>query len=174
VVFFSPLQETELPACDLLYLAGGYPELFLEQLSQNKSMLASIRAYCENGGRTYAECGGMMYLGQSITDTAGQEFEMVNFLPLATSMENPKLHLGYRCITSDGLEIRGHEFHYSTCKELENTAVLPCRITNARGLAVPARIYQKQQTTASYLHLYWGEKKGFIQKLMNGSFAPVS
>jgi cobyrinic acid a,c-diamide synthase len=99
---------------------------------------------------------------------------MVNFLPLATSMENPKLHLGYRCITSDGLEIRGHEFHYSTCKELENTAVLPCRITNARGLAVPARIYQKQQTTASYLHLYWGEQKGFIQKLMDGSFAPVS
>jgi cobyrinic acid a,c-diamide synthase len=173
VVYFSPLQETELPACDLLYLAGGYPELFLEQLSRNKSMLASIRAYCENGGCTYAECGGMMYLGKSITDTAGQAFDMVNFLPLATSMENPKLHLGYRRVTSDVLEISGHEFHYSTCKELGNIAVLPCCITNAKGLTVPSRIYQKQQTTASYIHLYWGEQKTFIQKLMNGSFPPV-
>jgi cobyrinic acid a,c-diamide synthase len=173
VVFFSPLQDTELPACDLLYLAGGYPELFLEQLSRNKSMLASIRSYCENGGRTYAECGGMMYLGQSIADTGGQAFDMVNFLPLATTMENPKLHLGYRCVTGDDLEIRGHEFHYSTCKELEEAMALPCRITNAKGLEVPARIYQKKQTTASYIHLYWGEQKNFIQKLMHGTFQPV-
>jgi cobyrinic acid a,c-diamide synthase len=170
VVFFSPLQDTELPACDLLYLAGGYPELFLEPLSRNKSMLDAIRTYCENGGSTYGECGGMMYLGQSITDAAGQEFEMVNFLPLATSMENPKLQLGYRCVASAEGEIKGHEFHYSTCKELADTSVLPCRITNARGLAVSSRIYQKQQTIASYLHLYWGEQQSFVQGLLSGSF----
>lgn len=168
VAFFSPLQDTELPACDLLYLAGGYPELFLEELSRNKKMITAIRKYCENGGRTYAECGGMMYLGHAITDTKGQEYEMVDFLPVTTSMENPKLHLGYRCVTGNNFEIKGHEFHYSTCKELEDLAVLPGQITNAKGIPVPAGIYQKQQTLASYIHLYWGERKDFVQKLLNG------
>lgn len=173
VTFFSPLEDEELPECDLLYLAGGYPELFLEQLSQNKSMLTSIKTYCEKGGKAYAECGGMMYLGKSIIDREGQEFEMVNFLHLTTSMKNPKLHLGYRNVTFDDMQIRGHEFHYSTCLELENAAVLACEITNAKGLAAPCSIYQKQQTMASYIHLYWGENRSFIQKLINGGFYDV-
>lgn len=173
VTFFSPLQDEVLPECDLLYLAGGYPELFLEQLSQNKSMLYSIRTYCENGGKTYAECGGMMYLGKSIIDTAGQEFEMTNFLHLTTSMEKPKLHLGYRCVTINDTEIKGHEFHYSTCLELDNAEILTCHITNAKGMAAPCTIYQKQQTTASYIHLYWGENISLIQKLISGSFSKV-
>ncbi|MCC9138215.1 cobyrinate a,c-diamide synthase [Pontibacter silvestris] len=174
VIFFSPLQDKVLPECDLLYLAGGYPELFLEQLSQNKSMLHAIRAYCENGGKTYAECGGMMYLSRSIIDTAGQEFKMANFLHLATSMDKPKLHLGYRCVKLDDMEIKGHEFHYSTCLELDKAEILTCQITTAKGMAAPCTIYQKQQTTASYIHLYWGEQKGFIQKLINGAFSKTS
>lgn len=174
VTFFSPLQDEALPECDLLYLAGGYPELFLEQLSQNRSMLHAIRAYCGNGGKTYAECGGMMYLGRSIMDSAGQEYEMVNFLHLTTSMEKPKLHLGYRCVTIDGTEIKGHEFHYSTCLELDDAETLPCHITNAKGMAVPCAIYQKLQTIASYMHLYWGENTSFIQKLVSGGFSNIA
>ncbi|MFT2011110.1 cobyrinate a,c-diamide synthase [Pontibacter sp. 13R65] len=170
VTFFSPLQDEVLPECDLLYLAGGYPELFLERLSQNKTMLRSIKAYCGSGGRCYAECGGMMYLGKSIIDIAGQEFEMVNFLDLATSIEKPKLHLGYRSVRINDTEIKGHEFHYSTCIELENAKVLTCKVTTAKGMAAPCSIYQKQQTIASYIHLYWGENIGFIQQLIKGNF----
>lgn len=166
VFFFSPLHDPVLPPCDLLYLAGGYPELFLAQLSQNRQMRTSIRTYCENGGKTYAECGGMMYLGQAIRDQQGQHYEMVNFLDLTTSMEKPEIHLGYRIVTMGDLCIKGHEFHFSSCQPQLGAGTLNCRITNARGMDVPARIFQKQQTLASYLHLYWGEQPDFIQGLI--------
>ena len=168
ILFFSPLTDASLPACDLLYLAGGYPELFLEELSQNKPMLNSIWEYCNNNGNTYAECGGMMYLGKYIADKDGKQFEMADFLPLATSMENPVLHLGYRSLFINDLNIKGHEFHYSRCIELDSADKLNCKIFNARGVALPSNIYQKNQTLASYNHLYWGEQRVFIEKLMQG------
>jgi cobyrinic acid a,c-diamide synthase len=170
VVFFSPLADALLPECDLLYLAGGYPELFLAQLSQNKSMLSSISAYCNNNGKTYAECGGMMYLGKYIADRDGKQFEMANFLPIATSMEKPALHLGYRSVFIGELNIKGHEFHYSTCIELGDADKLNCRIFNAKGIALSPNIYQKNRTVASYNHLYWGEQRAFIEKLLQDDF----
>jgi len=170
VVFFSPLTDAALPACDLLYLAGGYPELFVEQLSQNTTMLKSVREYCLNYGKTYAECGGMMYLGEYIIDRKGNQFKMAGFLPLAASMEKPALHLGYRSLLINGLNIKGHEFHYSTCVELDNTAKLNCSIFNAKGVELPSKIYLKNRTVASYNHLYWGDEQTFIEKLLQDSF----
>ena len=170
VIFFSPIKDNTLPECDLLYLAGGYPELFLGQLSENKSMLKSIHHYCANGGKTYAECGGMMYLGKHIIDKEGNQFEMINFLPLATSMEKPKLHLGYRSIFINDLNIKGHEFHYSESIELAEASKLNCSILNARGIKLPNNMYQVNQTIASYNHFYWGEKSAFIESLLNGEF----
>ncbi len=115
-----------------------------------------IQAYCQNGGLTYAECGGMMYLGQTITNEQGQVFEMVNFLDLTTSMVNKRLHLGYRKIQFNDLEIRGHEFHYSSVTVLREMQTLG-KIYNAKGLAVSSSLYRKQNTFASYIHVYWGE-----------------
>jgi cobyrinic acid a,c-diamide synthase len=168
VVYFSPLTDSKLPGCDLLYLAGGYPELFVEQLSQNKSMLNSIHEYCLNNGKTYAECGGMMYLGKYIIDKLGNQFEVAGFLPLSTSMENPKLHLGYRSLFINDLNIKGHEFHYSTCVELNGAEKLDCSIFNAKRVALPPNMYHKKNTLASYNHLYWGEEKTFIERLLQG------
>ena len=174
VIFFSPIKDTTMPECDLLYLAGGYPELFLHQLSENKSMLKSIRHYCSNRGKTYAECGGMMYLGKTIIDKEGKRFEMVDFLPLATSMEKPKLHLGYRSIFINDFSIKGHEFHYSDSIELAETNKLNCSIFNAKGIKLPNNMYQLNQTIASYNHLYWGEQSAFIENLLNGEFYKIS
>jgi cobyrinic acid a,c-diamide synthase len=168
VVYFSPLTDGKLPKCDLLYLAGGYPELFVEQLSQNISMLNSVREYCLNNGKTYAECGGMMYLGEYIINKQGNQFEMAGFLPLATSMENPALHLGYRSVFINDLNIKGHEFHYSTCIELYGAEKLDCSIFNAKGVALTPNIYHENNTLASYNHLYWGEEKTFIARLLRG------
>jgi cobyrinic acid a,c-diamide synthase len=170
IVFFSPLTDAALPACDLLYLAGGYPELFVEQLGQNTTMLKSVREYCLNNGKTYAECGGMMYLGQYIIDRQGNQFEMAGFLPLATSMEKPALHLGYRSLFINDLNIKGHEFHYSACIELNGIEKLNCNIYNAKGVDVPSNMYLKNRTLASYNHLYWGDEQTFIEKLLQDSF----
>lgn len=166
VLFFSPLKDEKIPACDLLYLAGGYPELFLEELSSNTSMLNSVYTHCSNHGKTYAECGGMMYLGKSITDKHGKVFNMTGFLPVSTSMENPKLHLGYRSVIMDEVTIKGHEFHYSTCNELEDVCIEACSVKNAKGLEVDSKIYKKSSTLASYIHLYWGEDQSFLHKIL--------
>ncbi len=77
VVRFSPIQDCTLPEVDLLYLGGGYPELYAERLTQNYEMRQAIHKYAANGGAIYAECGGMMYLMEAIRDFEGRSHEMV-------------------------------------------------------------------------------------------------
>jgi len=162
VTTFSPLHDAQLPDTDLLYLAGGYPELFLEQLSTNLTMRASILEYCANGGKVIAECGGMMYLGETLADSTGKEYPMVGFLSLKTTMKDAKLSLGYREIEVGLNRFKGHEFHYSACTE---TAALPKlgKVFNARGMEVSTPVYRKDNVIASYIHLYWGENDGWLQ-----------
>ena len=167
VTYFSPLTDTALPpATDLLYLPGGYPELFAEGLSRNAAMRASVATYCQRGGAAYAECGGLMYLGQTLTDAQGQTFPMAGVLPCTTSLEKSKLTLGYRTAQWNGLTLQGHEFHYSHLTELEEV-LSGARVTNAKGVEVPAKIYRQHNTIASYLHLYWAENPAFIEWLLS-------
>ncbi|PKQ60344.1 cobyrinic acid a,c-diamide synthase [Labilibaculum filiforme] len=157
VTFFSPLKDKQLPPTDLLYFAGGYPELYLEELSSNKSMKNSVKEFCSNGGRTLAECGGMMYLCDSIIDSDSNEFPMVGFLHQKTSMENMKLRLGYRKVHIDEAIFYGHEFHYSHIKNpLKNLAI--GEIYSARDKKMDTYLFRKNNTIASYIHFYWGEK----------------
>ena len=167
VTYFSPLTDAALPpATDLLYLPGGYPELFAEGLSRNGAMRASVATYCQRGGAAYAECGGLMYLGQTLTDAQGQIFPMAGVLPCTTSLENSKLTLGYRTAQWNDLTLQGHEFHYSHLTELEEV-LSGARVTNAKGVEVPAKVYRQHNTIASYLHLYWAENPAFINWLLS-------
>jgi cobyrinic acid a,c-diamide synthase len=167
VTYFSPLADAALPpGTDLLYLPGGYPELFAETLSQNTALRASIAAYCAAGGAAYAECGGLMYLGQHIITAQGQAFEMVGALPCTTSMAEAKLTLGYRAVEWNGLMLKGHEFHYSQLADYGLVAE-PAHISSARGVAVPVQLYRQGNVLASYVHLYWADNKNFVEKLLN-------
>ncbi len=171
VAYFSPLADAALPpGTDFLYLPGGYPELFAEALSANTAMRASIAAYCAGGGRAYAECGGLMYLGQQLLDAQGHSFAMAGVLPCTTSMVGAKLTLGYRSVAWNDLTIKGHEFHYSSLADHGLTPA-PAVVTNARGVAVPTPLYRRGNVWASYVHLYWGENPAFIEALLAG---PVS
>jgi cobyrinic acid a,c-diamide synthase len=166
VTYFSPLTDAALPPdTELLYLPGGYPELFAEALSQNIFMRASIAAYCAAGGAVYAECGGLMYLGEQIIDALGQAFPMVGALACDTSMEAAELTLGYRTVEWNGLTLKGHEFHYSQLADHGLTPE-PARITSAKGAGVPVQLYRQGKVLASYVHLYWGDNKEFIQHLL--------
>ncbi|WP_459212260.1 cobyrinate a,c-diamide synthase [Aquimarina rhabdastrellae] len=155
VLFFSPLHDEELPEADFIYLAGGYPELYLEQLSGNTKMKAAIKAHADNGGKILAECGGMMYLGNSITDENGVTFPMVSIFPYQTSMENKRLHLGYRRISMDTEQLWGHEFHYSSIQHNE-AAHTDAKVYTARNKEIDTRFYTYKKVLASYIHLYWG------------------
>lgn len=154
LTFFSPLNDTALPQADLLYLPGGYPEFHLERLQANVTMRRAIADYVERGGRTLAECGGMMYLCREIRDEAGRPYEMCGILPLAATMEGMRLHLGLREVHFDGLRLRGHEFHYS-CVEGEYPSA--AQQFSARGEAVATPVYRYKRLLAGYTHLYWAE-----------------
>lgn len=166
IQWFSPLNDKALPETDLLYLPGGYPELFAAQLAGNQSMLESIRQYCECGGLAYAECGGLMYLGKELVDSKGTAFKMAGVLDLTTTLQHTKMTLGYRVMHWDGLEIKGHEFHYSGLREPFVQAPL-AQMANARGVPVDTQFFRVKNTFASYTHFYWADKPEFIQHLIN-------
>ncbi|MBP8791722.1 MAG: cobyrinate a,c-diamide synthase [Lutibacter sp.] len=158
VEFFSPLKDKKLPTVDLVYLPGGYPEFYTKQLSENTGMLQSIKSFAEAGGKIIAECGGMMYLGKSIIDKDGNEFEMANVFDFSTSMQAMKLSLGYRTIQFDNFELKGHEFHYSTIIKNQNSKSI-AKVLNAREMEVDTVIFQYKNVIASYIHYYFGQEK---------------
>lgn len=116
VIYFSPLEGQFIPECDFLYLGGGYPEVFGEALAANKSMMASIKAFSQDGGFIYAECGGFMYLNETIND-----YEMVGIFKGQSRLTKSLQHFGYinmklkqDCMLGKkGDEISAHEFHKS-------------------------------------------------------------
>lgn len=166
---FSPLNDLALPEADLLWLPGGYPELFAEKLQANQTMRAAIRRFVEAGKMVIAECGGLMYLSEEIIDEQGRSFQQCGVFPLAISMENKKLSLGYRRVLVQGIEMRGHEFHYSQIAR-NKASVMEARVFNARQREVNMPLFRVNNCVASYLHLYLGEDgklAEFIQKIFN-------
>ncbi|WP_281989604.1 cobyrinate a,c-diamide synthase [Aquimarina aggregata] len=158
IVYFSPIHDSQLPDADYIYLAGGYPELYLEKLSQNVSMCNQIRNAANLGVTIYAECGGMMYLGKMIIDEKGLAHSMVNIFDYSTSMENKKLSLGYRKVLFEGLEIWGHEFHYSKILNDQTNSSIG-KVFTARDKEISTKIYTYKNVYASYIHLYWAALK---------------
>lgn len=121
VVFFSPLRDTALPEnIGGLYLPGGYPELHARELSENTSLLREIKRKIESGLPTAAECGGFLYLGQSLTDAEGQSWPMVGVLPGEAKDAGRLVRFGYATLSADsdsmlfraGESFPIHEFHH--------------------------------------------------------------
>ncbi len=153
VVEFSPLEDASLPNADLIYFPGGYPEIYAERLSKNRGMMDSVRKFAEGGGMIYGECGGFLYLSKSI-DGIG----MCGILPFKATMASPRLTLGYRRVMLPGMEIRGHEFHYSSVVNPEALPSISSQ-TDVRGKRMPVGMYRVRNTVAGYTHLYWGEQQ---------------
>lgn len=118
--YFSPLRDEKLPEADGLLLCGGYPELYSQQLTNNRSMRRSIKMALESGMPCMAECGGFMYLQQEMEDMNGAAHEMVGFIPAKAYRTGKLGRFGYITLQPQedqmlGMEIgeiRGHEFHY--------------------------------------------------------------
>ncbi|SEB86123.1 cobyrinic acid a,c-diamide synthase [Tenacibaculum sp. MAR_2009_124] len=165
VVFFSPIHDDKIPDADMIYLAGGYPELYLESLSSNSKMKEAIRTAANKGIKILAECGGMMYLGNQIINEKGVSYSMVGIFDFSTSMENKKLHLGYRRVVIEKEEIWGHEFHYSTIHNDHYDSI--AEVYTARKKEIKTKVYSYKNVWASYIHLYWGAGNfSWINKLL--------
>jgi len=120
VIFVSPLKDRALPELDGLYIGGGFPETHAQQLADNTQFSARLKALVEDGFPIYAECGGLMYLGENLV-LEGKSYPMAGILPLTFDFfKRPQGH-GYTIFKVErenpyfdvGSEIRGHEFHYS-------------------------------------------------------------
>jgi cobyrinic acid a,c-diamide synthase len=165
LVFWSPLTDTVLPDdVQGLYFGGGFPEVFAQQLAENTSARESVRNTVLTGMPTYAECGGLMYLGEQITDFEGQSWSMVGVLPTTTVMEK-RLTVGYRQATalqdspllSTGATVWGHEFHHSQLTATPKKPLFETRGYDQRGEGKAATEgWRVHQLHASYVHLHWG------------------
>jgi len=154
ITYFDPEKDVpQLTDIDLLYLPGGYPEKHAEALSKNEACRQAIRDYAERGGCIVAECGGMMYLCQSIMTDEG-EYPMCGVLPYKISARKAdrKLSLGYRRFELDGKEYRGHEFHYS--QFVGETPPSVTQVYDAKGRPVATPVFKYKNILASYTHLY--------------------
>jgi cobyrinic acid a,c-diamide synthase len=150
--FFSPLADAALPACDALYLPGGYPELYLERLAANTAMKAAIRAHQAAGRPLLAECGGLLYLLDSLAGADGDPVPMVGLLPGRARMQTRLANLGLHRVALPEGELRGHTFHHSRAAiELEPIA----RSSALRHHGTAEAVYRLGRLTASYLHLYF-------------------
>jgi cobyrinic acid a,c-diamide synthase len=176
LVEVSAVREKVLPALDALYIGGGFPETHAEQLANNLSFRQSLRDAIENGLPVYAECGGLMYLGESLAmDT--RSYPMVGALPVTFSMEKRPQGHGYTLLEVErenpfyavGRVLKGHEFHYSRVLSLEEGRVdFAFRIK--RGTGIKERkdglCYKNVLATYSHIHALGCEEwaDGLIRK----------
>ncbi|PIR09251.1 MAG: cobyrinic acid a,c-diamide synthase [Gallionellaceae bacterium CG11_big_fil_rev_8_21_14_0_20_60_62] len=150
--FFSPLEDQALPEADSLYLPGGYPELHLSKLARNTAMLSAIRAHHAAGKPILAECGGMLYTLQTLTDAQGQSEKLLGLIEGAAQMQPRLSALALQSVKLQQGTLRGHTFHYS---KLESRLVPSVRGTCPNGGASSEAVYQRQRLTASYIHFYF-------------------
>jgi cobyrinic acid a,c-diamide synthase len=152
LVFFSPLVDGDLPAADSVYLPGGYPELHLQALTDNTAMKQALITHHQAGKAIYAECGGFLYLLDSLADKDGHQAAMVGLLTGNAVMQTKLANLGMHSLQLEQGEIRGHSFHFSKL----DTALEPFAVSTAqRSFGHGEGFFRKGSLQASYLHLYF-------------------
>ena len=161
IVPFSPLADAALPeGCGAVYIGGGFPELFAADLAANTAMHAALRRAAGEGRVIYGECGGLMYLGETLTDADRREHPMTGLLPLRSTMSGTRLTLAYWDLTTRadgplapaGHRLRGHEFHWSVPDRTptpEEALYELDRVGRLEG-------FRRGSVSGSYVHLHLG------------------
>ncbi|MBE6063897.1 cobyrinate a,c-diamide synthase [Clostridium cochlearium] len=175
VIYFSPLNDKKLPKdIDFLYIGGGYPEVFIEELSKNKSMLKSIKEELDKGLKCYAECGGLMYLTEAIENNEGLKGDTVGYFKGTSKMTKRLQNFGYAqlevCkeneILPKGLTINCHEFHKSIV-ELDEKTIFKINKTMYNGEIKNWHCgYIKGNTIAAYAHVNFLGNTEFLKALL--------
>ncbi|MDL2306462.1 cobyrinate a,c-diamide synthase [Desulfovibrio sp. OttesenSCG-928-C06] len=157
--FFSPLSDNKLPEVDSLYFPGGYPELHLNDLAANTALIAEIRQHHSSGKAILAECGGMLYLLESLEDHQGHKRTLAGLIPGRAKMQKRLAALGSQEITLPEGTLRGHTFHHSILEtELEELARGTYPASSSRknqASRTGEAVYRLNGLTASYIHLYF-------------------
>ena len=161
LVYFSPLRDALLPEnLDGLYIGGGFPEVFAQQLSQNEAMRHSLQDALENGLYCYAECGGLLYLCDSIEGN-----EMVGFFSAICRMTERLQRFGYTWVDFDGARYPAHEFHHSMAEPHEDIETA-FAVQKAGAPEKTWRCgYHKKNTIAGFPHLHFTDHPELAARL---------
>jgi cobyrinic acid a,c-diamide synthase len=164
--YFSPLADDAVPErADALYLPGGYPELHAPLLAGNTRSAATIRAHAAAGKPVVAECGGMLYLLDQLTDTHGASTPMLGLLPGHATMQTRFTALGMQQIDSLHGPMTGHTFHYSKL----TTPLTPLRSATRPNSDAPGEaVFRAGSIVATYMHAYWPSNPAFTAALFHG------
>ncbi|MCR1851065.1 cobyrinate a,c-diamide synthase [Paeniclostridium sordellii] len=173
---FSPLYDEIVPKADCIYIGGGFPEVFAKELGINKKMRESIKKAHENNVPIYAECGGLMYLGEKLLDLDGNEYEMVGIFEGISKMTKSLKRFGYcdgiakvdTVFSNKGDIIKGHEFHHS---EFNSNEECSYKMVKKRGNKIVDEWYggySKGNTLATYLHTHFYNNLDSIIKFIGG------
>ena len=173
LVPFSPLEDSCLPE-DIggIYIGGGFPEMFARELSENAPMLSAVSEAVKRDMPVYAECGGLMYLGKSLSDLEGKQHPMVGAIPVVSSMNERRLHLGYRQIEArtdgpllrQGEQVRGHEFHWSVLEHPPGEGQSVYKVIDQDGRPEG---FQMGSVWASYIHVHLGSKPSLARRFVD-------
>lgn len=172
IIYCSPINDKNLPEIDFLYLGGGFPESFLEELAANSAFKNDLLAKVKAGLPLYAECGGLMYLCSSIKDFAGKSYDMCSLLPLEVEMSDSLQEMGYREIKSisnnillkKGQKARGHVFHYSKLNGPINDLEVNYQFKTAKG-----GYSVNNNVLASYLHLHFASNPKITENILQSA-----
>jgi cobyrinic acid a,c-diamide synthase len=166
VVTFDPTEDEEIPeGSDALYIGGGFPETFAEDLSANEPMRACVQAFAASGAPVVAECGGLLYLSRELDG-----LPMCGVIDADARMTG-RLTLGYReaqaltasPLAESGDVVRGHEFHYSAVEP--RAGEHPAWSLEGRG----PEGFVRGNVHASYLHTHWAATPEFPRRLVRAA-----
>lgn len=186
LIYFSPVNDNNIPKVDGLYIGGGYPELFAQELEDNISMRESIKQSSEEGLPVYAECGGLMYLTQEIktdilengnyhmTEMKGGTFHMVGVIPGRTLMGNKRV-VSYNVggfvkdnvIGKAGTTFIGHEFHHSEIVDIPEDTEFAIKLERGTGIKGDLDGILVNNTMAAYAHLHAASYTNFAKAFVN-------
>ncbi len=154
LVFFSPLAGEALPACDAVWLPGGYPELHAEALAAQSALRDALAAHVAAGRPVWAECGGMMALFDTLVTADGAVHPMWGLLPGRVTMQKRLSGLGPQQLQLNGHALRGHTFHYSSCETPMSPAARTARPGPAQPVGSGEAVYSHGSVRASYFHAW--------------------
>lgn len=169
LVFFSPLADVALPACDALWIPGGYPELHAETIAANTDFKNSLAAHIAAGKPVWAECGGMMALFDTLVTLDGERHAQWGVLPGEVTMQKLLAGLGPQQLAMEGGTLRGHTFHYSTTATPLQAMVRTSRPNMEPSDDAGEAVWQMGSVRASYFHAWFPSCHDAVVELFTAS-----
>ena len=173
LAFFSPVAGERLPACDALWLPGGYPELHLPALQANAGLQLDLQSHLEQGKPLWAECGGMVALAEGLTDLEGRWHPFWNLLPAQAVMQQRLAGLGMQQLATPWGLLRGHTFHYSRLDSQLPAVGRSSRPGQTAEAGKGEALYRHGSLHASYFHAWFPSCPRAVAALL-GAPVPVT